>query len=100
MNDTDIVSIKASQSQYVPAGDLLGTMYYSGFISAVLAPKEYRGFPHNGGEHSLTLTMPVQDLRIFLGLVRERFSWHKGFEEFIASVTERLQKKYPTIQVA
>lgn len=97
---TNIVFIEASQPQHVPAGNLLGKMYYSGFLRSVLVRDEYMGYPHNGGEHSLMLKIAPKDLQSFFALIREAFPSHEGVSEFIESVTANFKKKYPTMQSA
>ena len=97
---TSIAFIEASQPQHVPAGNLLGKMYYSGFLRSVLERDEYMGYPHNGGQHSLMLKLKPADLPSFFALIREAFPSHEGVTEFIESVTANFKKKYPALQVA
>lgn len=87
------IHIKASQRQHTPAGDLLGRLYYGGFLSAVLAREDYSGYPHNGGEHTLYLDMPPADIEAFLELVQERFPAHEGTQPFVASVREKVSAR-------
>lgn len=89
--------IKASQPQHTPAGRLLGKMYYGGFLDKVLQREEYTGYPHNGGEHSLSLKLEPTDLHSFLALVGESFPNHEGTAEFIESVKASFAKRYPAL---
>lgn len=83
--------IKASQPQHTNAGKLLGRMYYSGFIDkALILGEESFGFPHNGGEHSLTLTMQRQDVDAFIELVEYAYDGHPGLQDFIHTIREQL----------
>jgi hypothetical protein len=101
MNEASVLaSINVSQPQHTPAGYFLGRLYYSGFISDVLAFDESSGYPHNGGEHTLRLKLRPSDLESFLALARERFAGAHGLEEFIASVKDRASQKYPPLQKA
>lgn len=88
---------KASQTQHTPAGNLLGKMYYGGFIDAVLQHEESTGYPHNGGEHTLTLNLSVDGFNAFLALVEETYPRHPGTPEFIVSVRERAMTRYPKL---
>jgi len=92
--------VKASQPQHTPAGRLLGKMYYGGFLDKVLQREEYNGYPHNGGEHSLSLKLEPTDLFSFLALVGESFPNHEGTSEFIASVKDSFAKRYPALACA
>ena len=97
MNTT--IHVRASQPQHTPAGRLLGKMYYGGFID-VLKRDESSGYPHNGGEHSLSLYMTPPNLSSFLSLVADTFPNHEGTEPFIASVKANVAQRYPALQLA
>jgi hypothetical protein len=88
---------EASQLEHTPAGKLLGKMYYGGFIDAALKRGESTGYPHNGGQHSLTLILSADELTAFLSLVEESYPQHPGTSEFIASVRERAIKNHPRL---
>jgi hypothetical protein len=94
------IYVKASQPQHTPAGRLLGKMYYGGFLDKVLTREESHGYPHNGGEHSLSLHMPAPDVFSFLDVVGETFPNHDGTAEFIASVKARISQQYPALACA
>jgi hypothetical protein len=95
-----LVHVDASQPQHVPAGKLLGKMYYGSFLESVLSRDEYYGYPHNGGTHSLTLVLTPKDLRSFLSLVQEHFVSHPGVADFVATVKAKFAQKYPSLQTA
>lgn len=82
--------IKASQPQHTNAGDLLGRMYYSGFIDKALVHGESSGYPHNGGEHSLTLWMQRPDVEAFVDLVEQAYDGHPGLKDFTQKIREQL----------
>ena len=88
---------EASQPEHTPAGKLLGKMYYGGFVDAALKRGESTGYPHNGGQHSLTLILAVSEFNAFLALVEETYPQHPGMPEFITSVRERAVKHYPKL---
>lgn len=87
----------ASQPQHTPAGKLLGSMYYGGFLEKVLARDEASGYPHNGGEHSLTLHLTPSSLESFLALVEESYPGHAGAPTFVESVRSRAVQRYPEL---
>lgn len=91
------VIVEASQPQHVPAGRLLGKMYYSGFLD-VLSHDESWGYPHNGGRHTLVLKMVPGDLSSFLNLVQEQYAQHEGLTDFVSSVRAQFSKSYPKLQ--
>jgi hypothetical protein len=93
----NIISVCATQPQHVPAGRLLGKMYYGRFLDCALKRDEYTGYPHNGGEHTINLYMTPEDLSSFLSLVKETFARHDGVDDFINAVRERFAKKYPSL---
>lgn len=82
--------IKASQPQYTPAGKLLGSMYYGSFLQTALSSEQYSGYPHNGGEHTLSLTMSPADVGAFLEIIKETYPHHPGTEPFCAHVQAQL----------
>ncbi len=93
--DTNIWAVNCSQPQGTPAGNLLGHMFYGGFLGQVLKMSERRGYPHNGGEHSLTLMLTSpEEYEAFLALVQDRYGKAAGVEEFVQSVKDNFFKKY------
>lgn len=91
-----LLRIKGSQSQYTDAGKLLGYgMYYSGFITKILNFNQFSGYPHNGGEHSFTLLVTLDDFKAFLDIVKETFSGHPGLTAFVESLLTDARKSYP-----
>lgn len=89
--------IDLSQPQNTPAGTLLGRMYYSGFIEAVLTQAEFSGYPHNGGMHSFSIAMQPADLKAFLDTVQDTFKGHPGVAEFVESSTAKMHQRYPCL---
>lgn len=82
----NIIHVNATQAQHTDAGMLLGKLYYSGFFHKVLSPEEHSGYPHNGGQHTLTLKMPKEDLLALGALIRERHGRHPGMETLVAAI--------------
>jgi hypothetical protein len=99
MPENQVLFVTATQPQHTPAGKLVGKMYYGAFLESVLLRTEYSGYPHNGGEHSLTLQLPLAGLKSFLDLVKSSFASHPGAADFVASVTAQFQKKYPRLSL-
>lgn len=94
-----LVRVDLSQAQHIPAGNLLSKMFYSGFITDTLSREQFSGYPHNGGQHSLWLSLTPADMQDFLDIVRSRFEKHPGLPEFISSAITRLKARYPALQV-
>lgn len=92
------IRVTASQRQHTPAGDLLGRMYYSGFLDKALSRNDYSGYPHNGGEHTLHLHLRPADLDAFLALVQEHYPRHEGTQPFVTSVREKMHARQKTFQ--
>ena len=84
----DIVYLDLSDSQYSEFGKFLGNFYYGGGWPYTLRTllesmrKEYpnvsSGYPHNGGEHSLRLTLPRIEMLAFLEIAKDNETvwWH------------------------
>lgn len=66
--------VDLSTSQYIPFGKMLGSLYYSNQALLSLAPGR-SGYPHNGGEHTLSLSGEVKDINAFLDLVVEKYPY-------------------------
>ena len=64
-----VYTVTASQPQHTDGGYLLYRMYYGSFLDCVLKRGEHSGYPHNGGEHSLTLHLSVPNLVAFIQTV-------------------------------
>ena len=94
-----LLYIHASQALHTPAGNLLYRMYYGGYISKILISGERSGYPHNGGEHTLTLRLNLSDLEAFLALTQEVFKGHVGLPDFFQTVSEEMRSKYPSVKV-
>jgi len=60
--------VDLSTSQYIPFGKMLNHLYYSNKTLLALAPGK-SGYPHNGGEHTLSLNGEAGDITAFLDLV-------------------------------
>lgn len=95
-----IFHVTASQPQHTPAGSLLGRMYYGSFLDKVLSRDQRSGYPHNGGEHPLSLSLSLADLKAFLDLVLETFKGHEGAQPFVDSIKERFAKAHPSLAAA
>ena len=83
--------INASCPEHTPAGDFLGMLYYGTRIFDLLTHDEYRGFPNNGCEHTLVLSMPTPDIDAFLDLIQERFNNRCGCLEFVTRIRSKMQ---------
>lgn len=95
-----IFNVRASQAQHTPEGHLLGRMFYGHFLDAVTVSSQRSGYPHNGGEHTLSLSMTLPDLKAFLDLVLETFKGHEGAVPFVESVKARFRQAYPSLATA
>lgn len=93
-----VLYIRASQPQHTPAGKLLGKLYYRGFLD-LLDQSEYSGYPHNGGEHSLSLSMTEENLSALLSLIRATYATHEGCEPFINSILSEIATRYPDVNL-
>lgn len=83
--------IQASQPQHTEAGRLLGKLYYGGFLERTLQHGvESFGYPHNGGEHTLSLRLPAEDAQAWLTLLEESYAGHPGLADFTAKVRSQL----------
>lgn len=66
--------VDLSTSQYIPFGKMLGSLYYANQALLSLAPGR-SGYPHNGGEHTLSLSGSKEDINAFLDLVVEKYPY-------------------------
>jgi hypothetical protein len=66
--------VDLSTSQYIPFGKMLGHLYYQNQALLALAPGR-NGYPHNGGEHTLSLCGTKEDINAFLDLVTEKYPY-------------------------
>lgn len=88
------IRLDLSQPEHTEAGRLLFAMYYvrPGLIDAM--PRDMvSGFPHNGGEHTLRVSMTLPDLRAFRQLVAEEFAGARGVDEFLSDFDEKYLSK-------
>lgn len=88
------IQLDLSQPEHTEAGRLLFAMYYAraGFIDAM--PRDtVSGFPHNGGKHTLRVSMTLPDLRAFRQLVAEEFAGARGVDEFLSDFDEKYLSK-------
>ncbi len=63
---------RLSASQHTPAGNVLEDILYGDVIGALLKKGEWTGCPHDGGSHSLSVTLTPSDASAFINLVEER----------------------------
>lgn len=66
------VYVNLSHSQYSTLGNALHHFWYSGGPLRELAPGK-SGYPHNGGEHMLSIRGSKGDCLAFLELMRETY---------------------------
>jgi hypothetical protein len=85
------MKLDLSCAEHTLAGDFLGTFIYNYLPPGnFLNPGEYRAFPHNGGVHTLVLTMSAGDIEAFLGLVEEQCSKIRGCDDFVRQSRDKL----------
>jgi hypothetical protein len=83
MSNTIARWIDLSQPEHTPAGSLLYRMWYGSFIEKTLLREERYGYPHNGGQHTLSVKLTKPDFDAFVALVAQTFSEHNGTLEFV-----------------
>ena len=66
--------VDLSTAQHIPFGKMLSHLYYSNQALLALAPGR-SGYPHNGGEHTLSLNGDKHDIVAFLDLVVEKYPY-------------------------
>jgi hypothetical protein len=77
-------SVLLTDGQYEPLGMVVGHLYYGNAAMMSFVPQyrpgddgvigqklSFSGYPHNGGEHTMTLYGPKEDLVAFLELVSD-----------------------------
>lgn len=64
--------VDLSAAQHIPFGKMLNHLYYSNQSLLEQAPGR-SGYPHNGGEHTLTLSGDKGDIISFLDLITEKY---------------------------
>lgn len=89
----NIAKVDVGSQEQTLAGMLIRMMYYNGFLAILKQGKERRGFPHNGGSHTLTLYLSAEDLEAFLALVREHFASLPGLVDAFLRHTEQAVQK-------
>ncbi len=88
------VHLDLSQPQHTDAGNLLHKMYYCRpRLLDSLSRDERSGYPHNGGMHTLSLHMSVDDLLAFRALVQQDFATHEGLAAFLADFDSKFAAK-------
>jgi hypothetical protein len=67
----EVINVDLSFSQYDEAGcgQLLGMIHYGGFLDGLLSREEHYGYPHNGGRHTLSVTLEPGALEALLDLI-------------------------------
>ena len=96
------IGLNLSQCIHTPAGNLLGRMWYDGFIQNLLIKNEYSGFPNNGGHHTFHLKLSVQDLYAFLELVKDLYGKRQKDEVsvFLKVAQEKLDTHYGLVPMS
>jgi hypothetical protein len=67
------IRYELSCPQHCPEGRFLGYLYYETNLLEVFNRDERSGFPHNGGQHTLSLRVTTSDLFAFVDLINEQF---------------------------
>lgn len=72
------VCVDFSATQHTPLGDMLYALYYKTELPDLV--REYiTGYPHNGGQHTLTWIGPARDAIEFIDLWQDemrKYSWY------------------------
>lgn len=79
------IVIELSAPQESPLGKIVGDLFYN---TRLLEMVKHTGYPHNGGEHTLSIYGQPKDLIAFLELVIERFLPFPKYSEGIAKIKE------------
>lgn len=66
------IYVKLSMGQTTPIGKALGHIWYSNWALRDLGPG-INGYPHNGGEHSMSITGTPDDCLAFMDLIGEKY---------------------------
>lgn len=67
-----MIKIDLTYSQYTMFGDVLRHMYYSNESLISLAPNQ-KGYPHNGGEHTLYISGSKDECSAYIELIKETY---------------------------
>ncbi len=80
------IRYELSCPQHTPEGEFLGYLYRANVLD-VFSRDERSGYPHNGGQHSLTLWVRPDDFRAFIELLDEVYAendrWSDRLDAFI-----------------
>ena len=95
LNSKPLARLNLSQPQHSGPGRFLGWLYYSGPEQWVGLDRDQRfGYPHNGGEHSLTIRASVAEVEQFIDwletLKPASINAREGKDEFIRIAREKL----------
>jgi hypothetical protein len=82
------VTLKMSSPQETPLGKALFKLYYM-TGKDLLDMIDHVGYPHNGGEHTLRLTGPLEEIKAWVGLFQEMYGSFPG----LASAVHRLESR-------
>jgi hypothetical protein len=66
-----LVEVTLGAGQTTPLGKLVGRIYYQTDVLEVLDRNERWGYPHNGGQHTLTLRCKPKDAVSLIELIKE-----------------------------
>jgi hypothetical protein len=98
----EMVYVDLSAGQYTPFGGILHSFYYGGkyyilrdmlhFSTTSSDKSGYSGYPHNGGEHSLRLSLPREEMIAYLEMAAEHaeLSMHNHFVCIVKEIVANL----------
>lgn len=103
--EQEVITVDLSSSQFDElAGPILSKMLYGNLLDNLLcrSQEEYRGCPHDGGQHTLRVTLKPDDFNAFLESIVEAAQagyfghptlWVLRVESFVEKIrSERLPK--------
>ena len=85
------VRLNLTAAGHTHAGRMLFNFYYStsGNELLELAPNVY-GYPHNGGEHTMRISGPADDVFAWFELVRERYAKLKNVQSWFEDIQQEI----------
>ena len=65
------VHVRLSAGEQTPLGKIIGRLYYQSRVMDLLPPDQRFGYPHNGGQHTLSLACRPLDAVAFIEALKE-----------------------------
>lgn len=92
-----LIVVKMSQPQHTEMGGYVYCLYYNGILDRYIDQSYRSGYPHNGGEHSLTFKSTVRDLHNLVVHLRKDNRLPErhlsGKKEFLDLMERRISEK-------